>query len=312
MGYSLQQWRELVRQAWLMGLLERRMKLAVREKMGSQVVMNTYETTAKGRAFIIEPHTILLPDNTTQKGNGTARLYIIISLIHCLLLNIGATAKSPCNNDKAGPKGTRTGKGCHILPVISNLLSSAENWYPIASSKDYHFPGEFEHPYPQRLGYCSDFTTLADYDPDQPDFLYYIQLAKGTARSRYKKTLIVDGVEEEIEYRVTPCNGVKICGAHKDGCEYVTSLHQHHPCPNHLDLSLVHSHKVAPCLVEFVYIKPVCPDDNRRWLTGVTRDQKTNEKNSLHSHSLHAAMSLPSRVKSEFTKAAVRNPHLKT
>ena len=47
MGFSLQQWRELVRWAWLMGLLERKMKLAVGEKMGSQVVMNTYETTAK-------------------------------------------------------------------------------------------------------------------------------------------------------------------------------------------------------------------------------------------------------------------------
>ena len=104
--------------------------------------------------------------------------------IHCLLLNLGATAKSPWDSDEARPKSTHTGKGCHILPIISNLLSSAENWYPIASSKDYHFPGEFEHPYPQCLGYCSDFTALADYDPDQPDFLCYdIQLAKGTARS---------------------------------------------------------------------------------------------------------------------------------
>ncbi len=104
----------------------------------------------------------------------------------------------------------------------------------------------------------------------------------------------------------------KLCGAYQDGCEFVTSLQQHHPCPHHPDSPLVHSHGVAPCSVEFVYIKPVNPDDKRRWLTGITRDQKTNKKNSLHSHSLHAAMSLPSRVKTEFTKAAVRNPHLKT
>ena len=94
MGYSLQQWRELVRQAWLMGLLERRMKLAVGEKMGSQVVINTYETTAKGRAFIIEPRTILLPDNTAQKGNGSKALYHNI-------VNLLSSFKLRCHCEKS-------------------------------------------------------------------------------------------------------------------------------------------------------------------------------------------------------------------
>ena len=72
---------------------------------------------------------------------------------------------------------------------------------------------------PQRLGYCSDFTA------PEINLIFCImtfRLQRELPDLDTKK-IIVDDVEEEIEYHVNPCNGVKIFGAHEDGCEFMTS-----------------------------------------------------------------------------------------
>ena len=93
----------------------------------------------------------------------------------------------------------RKGIGCHALTVIRQLISLGENWFPIANSDDYNFPGVFDFPYPQRLGYCEDISKLQNFEKSDPHFIFSdIQLGKWKARPKRVITLDVDGKAETI------------------------------------------------------------------------------------------------------------------
>ena len=205
-------------------------------------------------------------------------------------------------------KRVRLGKGCHLLPTIAGLLADKENWCQILSSKDYHFPGTFS----SQLGFCEDVTSLPNYAESQPDFLFYdIQLGKGRIRSKRTIELDIGGKKEKVCYMFAPCKGVKYCGSHSKGCEYVTSTRESRPCSVHPEEELINSHELAPCPVEFVYVHPEDKSDNRRWLAGIVRGDHSEQSN-LHNHLLHSSKHIPHRVRDDLAKAAVENPHLKT
>ena len=201
------------------------------------------------------------------------------------------------------------GKGCYALPYIARLLSDVENWFPIRSSKDYHFPGVFETKSLQRLGYCENITMLTNYTEKKQDFLYYdIQLGKEKGMSKRTIELEVAGKKEAIVYRIAPCKGVKYCGRHSQGCDYVTSTRENR---QHPDEKLVPSQELAHCPVEFVYVRPQDDSDNRRWIGGIVRGDNSTECN-LRTHKLHSSKHIPCRVKEDIAHAAISNPHLKT
>lgn len=148
------------------------------------------------------------------------------------------------------------------MPVIRSLMESSKNWFPTTSEDDYQFPGIFRTPFPQRMAYCSDITTLPHFDQANKHFLFTdIQFGKGKARIPQKTTMLIDGKEEEIWYRIVPCGGVKQCGQHEAGCTYVTSTRENRNCPLHPQTSLI---RISDCPVEFVYIWPSDEEDKRR------------------------------------------------
>ena len=201
---------------------------------------------------------------------------------------------------------SRKGMGCQAISSIRNLMNSSKNWFPIKSHKDYHFPGVFETPPPQRMGYCSDISVLPNYELSDPDFMFAdIQLGKGKARNQREVKLNVDGNDEQIIYRIVPCGGVKVCS--EESCNYVVSTRETKPCPEHKTKKIVRS---GNCPVEFVYLKPVDSNDNRRWLTGLVR-RPTNDQN-LHNHPLHGDLKIPGKVDADIRRAVIGNPQLKT
>ena len=126
-----------------------------------------------------------------------------------------------------------------MVTTIRNLMSDSENWFQITNESDYHFPGVFATPHPKRLGYCADISTLPQYDCHNPHFLFSdIQLGKGKARNPQKVSMVVDGKEETLWYRIVPCGGVKLCPA--AGCTHVVATREvrscsHHPSESSLD-----------------------------------------------------------------------------
>ena len=142
--------------------------------------------------------------------------------------------------------------------------------------------------------------------------MYYdIQLGKEKGRSKQAIELEVDGKKEMLMYMIAPCKGVKYCGRHSSGCDYVTSTRECRQCPKHPEEKLISSQDLSPCPVEFVYVHPQDEDDNRRWLSGIIRGKSSIGDCNLHTHKLHASKHIPCRVKEDVTQAAVQNSHLK-
>ena len=140
--------------------------------------------------------------------------------------------------------------------------------------------------------------------------LYYdIQFGKGKARNPQKMTVIDDaGSPLEVQYRITPCRGVKLCG--EQGCTYVTSMRENRSCPNHPSIALVSS---GDCPVEFLYIKPTDTKDNRRWQTGIVRTNcDVMKQQIIHSHPVPPASKIPCKIQMDIQEAVSENPHLKT
>ena len=151
------------------------------------MVYNGFCITESGCAFINEPHPIPLPE-------------------------VKKRAVPTKDNDDNPQKATRQGKGCHILPTIRHLMSSSERWYEITNDEDYHFPGIFDAPYPQRMGFCPDITQLPKYNTRNPHVIYAdIQFSKGIARNPRKVSMQVDGKDKMLWYHIVPCGGVKLC-----------------------------------------------------------------------------------------------------
>lgn len=187
-------------------------------------------------------------------------------------------------------------------------MADNSKWFNIQSSSDYHYPGVFTSPNPQRMGFCSDIGTLPNYEPADPHFLYSdIQLGKGRPRGIRKALFDVNGQEEILNYRITPCRGVKLC-SHTEGCEFVCATKDRRRCPDHPEESLKSS---GLCPVEFVYLWPKNSLDRRMWITGLVRGGSNNADN-LHNHPIHGPAKIPSKVDADIRRAMISNPHLKT
>ena len=292
---SLEHWRKLIRGAWMLGLLQRKMIQGAGQQLSKTTTMNTFYPSSLSEAFIANPSTVLL-----RKQNKVHNA-------------IPESTASPSSTQKK----SRESKGTQAAPLIRSLLSTPNYWYPITCSSDYQYPGVFDVDHPQRLGYCDDVTKLGLYTPSNPDFMYYdIQFGKGKPRNPQNITITLPGCDHEdettleAEYRIAPCRGVKLCGMHEQGCDYVTSTRENRPCPNHPSVPLVGS---GDCPVEFVHIKPKDPNDNRRWQTGFVRGGIDMMKASnLHNHKLPPATRIPTKVQNDIKDAVKEDPHLKT
>lgn len=246
------------------------------------VVFNLYEITEAGKELMRDSHCILLP---------------IIS----------------CHSSQVATKQTknvtmfRRSKGTHLLPKLSKLLSSCENWFEITQPDDYYYPGQFKSDYPKRLGFVPDITKLSFYVKEDEHFLFNdIQIGKGKLRSVRKLQISIEGKEESLNYRIAPCGGVKMCSA--VGCSYVTSTREHRHCSSHPDSLLVSS---GECPVEFVYVWPVDDTDKRRWLSGIVRQGDMTQTN-LHNHPFHQSTKIPSKVIHDIQHALHTDPQLTT
>jgi hypothetical protein len=231
----------------------------------------------------------------TYKISETGYQFLDSEPLPSLVLPSARVTRHPCESETgevcpASVKSTRKSKGTHLLPVLTSLLSSRENWYEIKDHNDYQYPGKFRLDHPHRLGFAPDITTLPLYTKEDEHFLFTdIQLSKGKPRAARKITVHVDNKEEELFYRIAPCGGVKCCSA--EGCSFTICNRDRRPCPKHPESSLVAS---GACPVEFVYVWPACNDDKRRWHSGIVRrdDMKDND---LHNHPLPSATKVPAK-----------------
>ena len=64
------------------------------------------------------------------------------------------------------------------------------------------------------LLYSKDVSKLPQYVASKPHFLWDdIQMSKGKLNPDRMVTLNINGIDEEVFYRMAPCNGVKVCSA---------------------------------------------------------------------------------------------------
>ena len=275
-----------------MCLIDRKMLIGGGERLACSMVFNSFFPNSTTQVTVETQSPILLPPLTgsTQHTQETPEFT--------------TTTK----------KSIRQSKGVQALPVIRKLMSSRDHWFPISSSKDYHFPGQFYYSYPQRMGYCNDVTSLGHYIASDSDFVFTdIQLGKGKCRGWNEATITIGGDEIEpeetlkVRYKTAPCNGVKMCQMQQEGCNHIVSTREFRKCPQHPDAPLV---KTEGCPVEFVYIRPVSAEDHRRWLTGIDRCSDMRPDN-LHTHPLHASSKIPTKVESDIREAVATNAQLK-
>lgn len=258
-GFSNEEWRVLIRQAWLKGFLNRQLVVGSGHNMMNDIVFATYT--------VADPGTTLLKNDDLNQD----------VLLPKRLPPTTDTGSAPSSTEKATSQ--RMGKGSHALGVAQELLSDKSNWFEIKTSDDYHFPGVFTTPFPQRLGYCEDISSLPNYEASDPHFLYSdIQIGKGKARTKRLIQTNIDGKNESVYYRFAPCGGIKRCGV--DGCLYVVSTNEFKPCGQHPESKLVRS---GECPVQFFYVWPEKSEDMRRWLTGLIRGGCL-EGGDLHNH----------------------------
>ena len=261
----------------------------------TSMVFNTFSLSKQGEEFLKSPSCVeLLLVTDTNPPTCSAGS------------DLTAPSTSTAVNSSGKAKQSRSTKGMHLLPILHKLLATRTFWYDITSNSDHHFPGVFEAEFPQRLGHCSDITNLSSYTSSDEHFLLDIQLGKLKPRTARKITFDVDGTQEELWYRIAPCAGVKVCKS--GGCSFVTSTREL-KCPSHPDQPLCNVGR--DCSVEFVYVWPTDSDDNRRWLSGLTRTGNLQGAN-LHDHPLHQASKIPSKIIHDIRQKVVDEPTIKT
>lgn len=230
-------------QAWLLGLIDRVMSMRKGHNLIGSMAYNVYHPTEEGESYLQDSYEIKLPQVTScqqarissQPGKSIMAFRIIIAF-------------SFVDNVRK-----RKGKGCQIVTTIHHLMSSSSNWFTVKDKNDYRFPGICTTPYPQRLGFCDNVSTLHCYDSHNPHFLFTdIQFGKGKACNAQKVLMNMNDTSKTVWYRVVPCGGVRICST--ENCEYVTSIKETRPCELHQDKKLIRSNeKYGDCPAEFVY-----------------------------------------------------------
>ena len=178
--HSLDTWRTFIRQAWLLGMLVRTMRIGSGIQNSKCVIFNVLSVSENGLEFLSQPSDIALPVSAVDHT---------------------ATSSADSSSKRTTTGCLKSTRKTKILPTIHNLLSSHDNWFEIKEATDYQYPGIFHEPVPKRLGYCADITQMPMYHPFSEDFLFSdIQFGKGTARHTRKVSLSVDNKKEELSH----------------------------------------------------------------------------------------------------------------
>ena len=107
-------------------------------------------------------------------------------------------------------------------------MKDVENWVTITDKEQYHYPGT-----QQVIMHCRDITTLPQYTPNNPHFLWAdIQLGKGSFSNDRIATFAIGDAEEELYYRTCSYKGVKVCPI--DGCNYTVTAKESVKLRNHV------------------------------------------------------------------------------
>ena len=190
------------------------MKLGHCERRITNMVFNSFTVSSTGEELLVSSVPVNLPYDPNSKPIQACQ--------------------SAAADVTASVKATRKSRGTHLLPTLARLLSTRDNWYDIKNVEDYQYPGKFESSSPHRLGFAQDITLLPFYTNNDEHFLFNdIQIGKGKSRAARKVAIEVNGIQEELYYRIAPCAGVKICPV--VDCNYIVSTKEHRPCPKHSD-----------------------------------------------------------------------------
>ena len=96
------------------------------------------------------------------------------------------------------------------LPVVRMLMKCHDNWREIITKEQYQFPGVSVNGQSSMLLYSKDVSKLPQYVVSKPHFLWDdIQLSKGKLNPDRMVTMNINGIDEEVFYRMAPCNEVK-------------------------------------------------------------------------------------------------------
>ena len=293
--FSKQWWRAFIRQAAAAGYIKRTIKTA---KFGQSTgVYASLSVTDVGRETVSKGDNVMLPKNSEQITEAS--------------IAASETCNSSLNVSVSSSQGTKTktreGKGCHLLPLVKHLMQSKENWKAIITKENYHFLGTFTTPCQNFLWYTEDVTQLPHFTPDDPDFLWNdVQFSKGSSTKQLVKIDIGGTKDEKFWFRKSQCLGVKKC----EQCEHVVSNSSiRNTCPDHPRAPLT---KLSNCDVEFVYVCPENPLDNRRWIGGLLRNHNFLAQKNLHSHGTISSHKIPQKIRIDVTSAIQSNPTLKT
>ncbi len=300
LGKSITFWRTFMRQCSVVDLVKYELKSMIKSN-GLYAVNGVYYATPKGRDLVSSDDPVLLPSNREDKpGNRGSNVGASIS----------GQSSSNSSTDRASDdsdflvKKSRIGKGSNILNVVRKLLCEPENWLKATDKRDYQFPGVFSKPIQQHLYHTEDVSKHTQSCED-PHFLWKdLQLSKGQLNKDRLITVQINGKQEQLFYRSSPCSGVKMCP--RDDCNYTVPIRDKRNCPKH-DTAL---YKTCNCPVEFVYLYPKDMSDKRRWFGGVVRCQK-NQSVSLHNHEIHGSCKMAQCVKEKISTAVSINPALK-
>ena len=94
----------------------------------------------------------------------------------------------------------------------------------------------------------------------------------------------------------------------ESGCKYVALTRESKPCPLYPESELQPS---GHSPVDFFYVWPTSPEDNRRWTGALVRSAEMSSKN-FHTHPINPPSKIPVKVEADIKRAQLANPHLKT
>ena len=280
-GLSKEWWRCFIRQCSAAGHIIRLVKPATFGATTSiQGAYAQLEPTSKGRNAVSTEEPVLLPQ-LNFLGEQT----------------VGKTNKAQIK---------RVGKGKHLLPILKDLLCRTENWAPLDTKEKYQYPGWHNSSIGNVLYYTDNVKSLPQYS--ESHFLWSdIQLNK-TSTTKNKFTIQINSKEENLQYWLSHCNGVKKCGE----CDHILpKSYIKNNCKQHPTADLI---STEGCAVEFVYIFPQNVEDHRRWIGGLIRSFEVAPMQNLHNHPIGLSLNhkLPVKVISDITKTLQNNPYLTT
>ena len=241
---SLEWWRQFARQCSVAGYLVRKVDCGTFQ--GRQAgVFSYYEGTQEGRGTVANNNEVQLPPIPNQAAE-----------FRCST-SVGNSVK-----ENEVDRKKRVGRGSNPLSVVKMLMKSHDNWQEIITIEQYQFPGVSVSGQSSMLLYSKDVSKLPQYVASKPHFLWDdIQLSKGKLNPDRMVTMNINGIDEEVFYRMAPCNGVKVCSALD--CSHAQPLNsKKNLCSTHPSSS---TDKTSGCPVVFMYLFPrKFTDDHRR------------------------------------------------